>query len=362
MALEDIPGQERAAALLRAALRSGRLAHAYLFVGPSGMGRLAMARELASVLLCPEGGAQPFGDAQGKACGACKSCRSLESGNHPDYYEAGVPEGKQELPIALVQMLQDRAAVKPFMAPRRVFVVKDAERMNQEAANCFLKTLEEPPGGSCFILIAAGLWDMPQTVVSRCRVVKFTGLPPGRVEEVLRGDGLDAEDAWWLARRSWGSPGLAVGFKHIGLHSANRELAEKLLALSAADGLALRPAEAYGLTDWLSARADDAAQSRPQARAALQELLECAAVFYRDLAALAIAPGEAEVFNRGLEERLRELASRCSVESLIECADRVFDAIERVGANANRQVALDDLFSQLSVISDHCRIGGAEPS
>jgi hypothetical protein len=257
------------------------------------------------------------------------------------------------------------------MAPRRVFVVRDAERMNSASANCFLKTLEEPPGGSCFILIAAGLWDMPQTVVSRCRVVKLSGLPAGRVEKVLRGEDLDAEDAWWLARRSWGSPGLALGLRDIGLHSANRELAEKLLALGDAEGPALRPAGAYELSEWLAAQADAAGQSpstllgevdksnrRPRVRMALQECLECAAVLYRDLAALRLrvreddeAPG-VEIFNKGLEERLRELASQCPLESLIDCADRVFEAIERVGANANRRVALDDLFTQLSVISN----------
>jgi DNA polymerase-3 subunit delta' len=332
MALEDVPGQERAAAVLMAALESGRLAHAYLFVGPGGVGRLAMARELASILLCQERGT--------RRCGACRSCRSFEAGSHPDYHEEGVPEGKQELPIRLVQTLQDHAFVKPVLAPRRVFVLKDAEKMNLESANCFLKTLEEPPGGSCFILIATGLRNVPQTVVSRCQIIRFIGLPLEGVEQVLRSSGVDGDDAWWLARRCWGSPGLALRLKEAGLHLVNRDLTGELLTLS--------PGEAYGLTDQLSDQADDTAASRPEAREALQELLECAAVLYRDLAALAVAPGRVELFNKALGDRLGEAVSQRPAEFFIECADRAFEAIERVGANANRQVALDDLFGTLA--------------
>ena len=332
MALEDVPGQGRVAVLLRAALQSGRWAHAYLFVGPGGVGRLAMARELAAWLLCPASGEE--------RCGTCRSCSLFDAVGHPDYREVGVPEGKQELPIGLVRALQHDASLKPLLAPRRVFVVREAEKMNLESANCFLKTLEEPPGGCCFILIAAGLWDMPPTVVSRCRVIKFSGLPVEHVEQVLRDGGLDVESAWWLARRSWGSPGLALRFKDIRLHSLNRELSRELFALG--------PEGTYTLSDWLSEQAAAAAGSRAEARAALQELLECVAVFYRDLAAVAVAPGEVELFNKGLEGELREFVSRCSVESIIERADRAFEAIERVGANANSQIVLDDLFTGLA--------------
>lgn len=333
MAFEDISGQGRAAGLLRAALRNDRLSHAYLFVGPGGVGRLAMARELASVLLCGEG--------QEERCGACANCRYFDSGNHPDYHEVGVPEGKQELPIDLVRsQVQDTAAVKPVVADRRVFVVRDAERMTLEAANCFLKTLEEPPGGSCFILIAAGLWDMPQTIVSRCQIIKFSGLPAQQVEQILRERDLDADDAWWLARRSWGSPGLANDLGDVGLHAFNNELSEELFTLG--------PEDICRLTDWLCERARDATGSTAQARALLQEELECIAVFYRDLAVVAIASGQVELFNGAREARLRELASRRCVDSIIECADKVFEAVERVGLNANQQVALDDLFTGLA--------------
>jgi len=329
---ETVPGQKRAETLLRADLQAGAVAHAYLFVGPSGTGRAALARQLAGALLCMR--------QTPDACGACTSCRAFASGSHPDYREAAVPEGKQEVPIDLIRSIQREASLKPALARRRVFVVRDAERMTPEAANCFLKTLEEPPGNACFILIATTLWDIPPTVVSRCRLVKLSGLPPERVEEELRAPDLSDDDAWWLARRSWGSPGRAHAFRDMGLHQFNQQLAEKLLTLSVEDN--------FALTDWLCKAIPPSAESSPEARSALQELLECVAVFYRDVAAAAAAPGGAELFNRALKDKISGLAARLPLDAVINCADRTLEAIERLGANANKRLTLDDLFTQLA--------------
>jgi DNA polymerase-3 subunit delta' len=331
MAFENIQWQKRAVAMLRAALRTGLIPHAYLLVGPGGVGGLSLARELAGVLLCGKGGED--------RCGKCRNCLLLEAGSHPDYHEVGVPEGKQEVPIDAVRTMQRQASVKPLQADRRVFVVRDVDRMNIAAANCFLKTLEEPPGSCCFILIAASLWDIPPTVVSRCRVVKLAGLPPAQVEEALRADGVSAEDAWWLARRSWGSPGMARAFKEMGLPEFNRQLAKALCELSAEDN--------FRFTEMLL-EAMPEGSSRAEARIVLQDLLECLVVLYRDMAALAVAGDKAELFNRDLPEPLRKVAASCSVDEMVEWADRTLDAIERVGANANERVTLDDLFSHVA--------------
>ncbi len=332
MALENVPGQKRAVMLLRGAVRTGAIAHAYLFVGPGGVGRLALARRFASVLLCREG--------EQERCGACRSCRAFDASNHPDYREIGVPEGKQDLPIDTIRSVEHDASLKPALAPRRVFVMREAERMTLEAANCFLKTLEEPPGNCCFILIATTLRDLPQTVVSRCQVVRFSALPPRQVEEELRDGGLSDEDAWWLARRSWGSPGRARAFRDVGLHEFNRRLAEELFALDAGRN--------FRLSDWLCEMAPESPGSRAEARVALQELLECVVVFYRDLAAAAVAPGEVELFNSTLKERFEQFAAGLPLDLIIECAERAIEAIEHIGANANRRLALDDLFSHLA--------------
>jgi DNA polymerase-3 subunit delta' len=314
VAFDGIRDQQRAVRFVRALLRSGRLPHASIFLGSQGTGRLALARELARVLLCGEA------EEPDQYCGRCRDCRLLEAERHPDYQELARPSGRQLFPIEAVHDLQAVAALKPVRAGRRVFVVRDADRMSMEAANCFLKTLEEPPGGCLFVLIAASLRDVPETIVSRCRLVRFANLPPHALAGRLRGAGLEEEDAEWLARRAWGSPGLADQLAAAGLHGSNRELVRKL------GGLRLE--QNFALSDWLSAEARRAAaESEMSPRIALEELLECALLYYRDAALAAERP-----------------------EPILERADLVLEAIERIGANANRRLALDDLFTRLALL------------
>jgi DNA polymerase-3 subunit delta' len=336
MVFENVRGQERAASMLQAMLRSGMMPHALLFVGPRGVGKLALARELASVLLCTVN--------ETDRCGQCASCRQYASGNHPDYFEIGVPEDKQELPIAAIRAIQQDAAVRPVIASRRVFVVRDADRMNIEAANCFLKTLEEPPGDCRIVLIACSLLDIPQTVVSRCRLIKFCGLPPAHVQADLQAEGVAEEEAWWLARCSWGSPGIARALNDMALPAFNTKLVEAACNL--------RPEQNFDTADMVLAAAAASSSSRVEGRLALQNLLECLAVLYRDAAAIALGCDESLLFNRRMSRQIRELASHMPLDKIIDSADRVFEAIEHIGSNANQRLTMDDLFTQLSGAAD----------
>ncbi len=333
MAFDNIPDQAEAARRLRTALRAGRLAHAFLFAGSVGTGRMAVARELAAVLLCGED------ERPDDYCGRCQSCRLMAGGDHPDYYEAGVPEGRQSLPIATVRELQRIAALKPVRAARRVFVLREAERMTIEAANCLLKTLEEPPGGSLFILVASSLRELPETIRSRCQVVRFAALEPERLAERLVATGADEADARWLARRAWGSPGLAERLREAGLPEFNRELIERLRAAGAGEN--------FALSDWLGEQASAGSRSGSEARAALQELLECALVYYRDLALAAAAGPQAPLCNAAEAGAIAARAAGEPAEEFLERADLVLEAIEAVGANAQRRLALDDLLTRL---------------
>lgn len=340
MAFEEIEGQERAVELLTAELKAGWVPHAHLFVGPGGVGRVEMARDLAAVLLCRE--------REGERCGNCKNCHAFGTGNHPDYFEIGVPEGRQSLPISAIRGgekgergVQDEAALKPMMAGRRVFVIRDAERMTMEAANCFLKTLEEPPGECYFILIASGLREIPDTIVSRCRLIKLSGLPAARVEDDLCEEGIDRDAAWWLARRCWGSPGRAREFNERQMPDTNRKLIKALLRIG--------PRDNFRMTDWVQELADEQSGSSAERRLVLQDLLECVAVFYRDLAVLRLE-ADVELFNENVREELQEFAGRFPLDDIIESADRALQTLENVGRNANQRLALDDLFSTLPVM------------
>lgn len=336
MAFENAAEQQATVRGLRAALRAGRLPHAMLFLGSEGTGRLDVARELARALLCRAA------EAPDDYCGDCQDCRLCQAGRHPDCEELGLPPGRQLFPIKAVQNVQATASLRPVRGPRRVFIIRDADRMSIDAANCFLKTLEEPPGGCVFVLLAASLRDIPQTIVSRCRIVRFANLPADVLERRLQESGMEARDASWLARRAWGSPGLAERLRSAGLAEFNRQMVERLLHVTTKQN--------FALSDWFLENAPGAG---PAGRDDLQELLECALAYYRD-AALAAASGRAEcdLFNAFAEEQVRGAAAGASPDAFLDRADVVLEAIERVGANANRRLALDDLFTRLGRLEE----------
>lgn len=202
------------AAFARAAGRA-RLAHAYLFVGPAGIGKRLFASQFAKTLLCespPEG--------RWESCDTCAGCQLVDASTHPDLFLVTRPEDKVEFPIAVIQQLCADLALKPARGARKIAIVDDADDFNDESANAFLKTLEEPPPGSLLILIGSSPEKQLPTIRSRCQVIPFAPLAMADVEVLLRtSDDIDAVQASQLALRCDGSPGLAREMAEAGLWS-----------------------------------------------------------------------------------------------------------------------------------------------
>jgi DNA polymerase-3 subunit delta' len=169
MALEAIEGQPRAVGLLQRALESGRVAHAYAFVGGAGSGRTAAALAFAQALLCETGA----------ACGRCRECRLAAEQKHPDLHvivptpPESNPKGARAIRIGAVRELERQAALRPAMGRHKIFVLDDADRMTGESPQAILKTLEEPPAQTVLILILDRVRAVPATVISRCQLVRF---------------------------------------------------------------------------------------------------------------------------------------------------------------------------------------------
>ncbi|MCC6361043.1 MAG: DNA polymerase III subunit delta' [Phycisphaerales bacterium] len=252
MRFHDVKHQERALSILRRSFESGRIHHAYLFDGPEGVGKELTARVLAARLLCDNVAGQSgfqaglgFANAvdEFEPCGDCRSCRLMESGGHPDYHliERGLHKQHPErsvrkskglfLVVDLVRhFLIEHASAAPTLGRRRVFVMRDAERMNEEAQNALLKTLEEPPGRACLILVTSSAQRLLPTIRSRCQAIPFGFLPVDFVAERLIEAGEKPDAARSLAALSQGRLGAALLWRRMALlevFDAVAELAAK---------------------------------------------------------------------------------------------------------------------------------------
>ncbi|MBN1192601.1 MAG: DNA polymerase III subunit delta' [Coriobacteriia bacterium] len=157
---DDLVGQRKAVGYLRTAAESDTVAHAYLFVGPTGSGRKTAARALACSVFCADGG-----------CGSCNACRRSQNGTHPDLHLLA-PEGVTYVVPQIHEIIRD-VHLKPIEARYKVYVFEDADRFNDASANAFLKTLEEPPSDVVIVLLAGDFDDVLPTIASRCHVVRF---------------------------------------------------------------------------------------------------------------------------------------------------------------------------------------------
>lgn len=173
--LEGLDSQPEAKAVLEK-IMSRKTVQTMLWTGPEGCGKKTHALALARSLFCGEG----------EACGGCAVCRQVLSRAHPDFFWLTRAEGKNEVTVESVRELEKKLNNAPLSAPVKIAVVAEADRMNRDAQNAFLKTLEEPPAKTLVILLAERSASFLPTVLSRCRPVRFGRLGAEMVETILQ--------------------------------------------------------------------------------------------------------------------------------------------------------------------------------
>jgi DNA polymerase III subunit delta' len=362
----DIVGQQMAVSILTRALEQGAT-HAYLFSGPPGAGKSEAALAFAAGLACADGG-----------CGECSTCRRVLEGLHPDV-EIVSPEGnfirKEE-----ITEINLHAVYRPYEARAKVYIFLEAESFNTEAANAFLKTLEEPPAHVHFILVSDRPERLQPTIVSRCQPVVFSPVPaPALTADLVKRFGMPETEATLVARVAGGNLDyarelatsesarrqraqlldLARDVPGAGLMETQVALDEVMATVDAragecASGLeaelerALQWAGDARTRAWLKKRHEDRVkrQQRRLVTHGLQMVTMVCAGWYRDLA-LVSAGAEEAVLNRDRLEELRTGAVPEKALAYTQAVAAARKAQERLRYNVDARCAIGDMFRSI---------------
>lgn len=326
MQFDPIRSQNGPVSILKKALERGRVPTGYLFTGPPGCGRKMAALATATSLNC---------QSSDIACGSCSSCLLYAAGNHPDLYVLGLSEGKRQIVIEQIrEQIIERAYLKPMSGKTSTFIIEDAHLLNMNASNAFLKTLEEPPQTSHFILLAPDRDSVLPTISSRCQTLAFSPLPRQVVEDLLVKEGIEKHEASLLAAMAKGSVKRALTYHSTG---ALKELADEFEPLSSL--------HSYGVGQLL-----DLAQRWGRNRQDALGVLEFMAQWYRDMMILYEGAPEDQVIHVASIQELRNGVEKIGGLNLAPILEAVEDAREAIEANTNVQLTLDTLLLR---VRDH---------
>ncbi|MGH2973975.1 MAG: ATP-binding protein [Solirubrobacterales bacterium] len=343
--------QPRARVALTAALASGP-SHAYLFRGPRGAGKAAVARAFAAEILA-SGAADPE-DARRRAL--------LDPSPHPDLVWL-IPRGAQHMVEEVRERVIRAASYRPFEAERRVFVIEAAEQMRDESQNALLKTLEEPPDFVHLVLLASEPTALLETIASRCQPIDFAPVPAQAIEAAL--EGAAARDELVAAARL--SAGDLERARYL-LSDSGRALRASALELAGTWRQLLEAAQSAGEDAEATTRslleeeteagvkrsakdiADEAKRAARRRRTEALDLgLELCAAWYRDLAATA-SGAEEVVFNADRLADLRARAANLDPSRPRRAAEQVQDARRRLDLNVSEELALEALAFRLAAV------------
>ena len=208
---KNLFGHAATAAYLRKSIADDKFPHAVIFSGAEGIGKRLAAEICAAALLCEN-------STDGEPCGVCENCRLAAAHSHPDFYIVEPEETKttRNIKIGQIRDMQREASLRPINSARRVVILDGAELMNNAAANCLLKTIEEPPSQTIFILLTANRSNLLMTIRSRCRSINFDKIAAELIRDALINRGTEAAEAERLSVIAGGSFGRALKLKDSG--------------------------------------------------------------------------------------------------------------------------------------------------
>ena len=317
---EEIRGNKPLTDQLKTAAASGKVSHAYLFLGGAGAGKRLIANTFAKALQC---------EGEQKPCGHCRSCQSFDHGNHPDIiYVRG--EKKNIVVDEIREQILETVDLKPYHYAKKIYIIEKADTMNVQAQNAILKTLEEPPAHAVFLLLAERAEAFLPTILSRVVAMKIRPLSEGMVAEYLMQNGLSEEESHILAAYAQGRIGQALELKE---DEAFREMRQDILGKL--EALPSMPeGEAYLMAKELEAYKNDL------------RFLDIMELWYRDLLAAKSLKEEQYLIQKDKKEAVFRSAKE-PAEVLAKKAQAVRIARMRLSQNANFRLTLEVMLMDL---------------
>lgn len=306
---------------------SGRLAHAYLLEGLPGLGKLDFAKAFAYWMLCEQ-------RHDNAACGECRSCSLLNAGSHPDFTLVMPEEEGKMIRVDWIRELNELVITTPQVAARRVVIISPAEAMNRAAANALLKTLEEPPGETFFLLVSSALEKLLPTIRSRCQWLHFSAPDRQQALEWLTLQTMRTNDCERALQLSGGAPLLALN-------------------LLESDGLSKREAWFNAWLDWQQDRLSFSKLVADWKSDSLAEILTQLASWLADMLRLLSAGQQAILRNQDFAVALTRLAEGLTMTQVMRAYELVLKkrALLRGAISVNAQLQLEEVLIQwLSVI------------
>ena len=363
----EVVGQETTAQALVNAIRTGRVAHAYLFTGARGVGKTSMARILAKALNCTQGPTP-------EPCNACDICQAIGGGDDVDVLEI---DGASNRGIDEIRELRQNVNFRPSRSRNKIYIIDEVHMLTREAFNALLKTLEEPPSHVKFIFCTTEPQKIPVTILSRCQRFEFAGIPVEKIVERLRGiaaaEGVEADEPALVtvARRAGGSMRdsqslldqlLAFGGKTLNVATVHALLgtATDEVVLELADRLLSR--DSAGVLAVVERAAGQGVQ--------LGELVEQLLDYFRDLMVLRAAGAEAPVVSvaAAQRERVVEQSGQIELPAILAALEILAETRSRLrGSSYGRTLVemavvriclLEDLSSVSELVE---QLRGAEP-
>lgn len=322
---QAVVGHSGAVEILAAAVTHARIGHAYLFSGPDQIGKTTLARCFAMAINCTAAPAQ-------RPCATCRNCTLIAADRHPDVRLLG-PEvsarGKPSIKIDAIRELQRGLQLAPYEGRSKVAIVTQFESANPNAANAFLKTLEEPPGDTVIILTAADADALLETIRSRCRVVPLRPIPAADIYQALvTRRRVPADQAQLLSQLAGGRLGWAFNaVDNPALLAARRAQLDLLHTLLAAD-LVTR----FKLVDKLAQKPEDA-----------PPLLQTWQTWWRDLLLMTHQMPQTAIINRDEHDRYTQLAAQWGAAAVHDCLRQTQQALWQIERNVNLRLALENL-------------------